>query len=202
MSIRTRSLVLAFALTGLALAGACAEPTRDDEVSDDIVWAQGAESYFAAMTESFCCEADFQPAAFFLPSGALDLRMFGGLIAKTAEEVATSLEYYSTGPDGTRGEVVLDEGAELYDRYLTAWSRPDPETIAAVYTPFAMVEDTLSGRTWSGRDDILAGIDAEAHATFEAGPWPSLMSFYLDGRSELLAVVQTTGACPTREARR
>ncbi len=52
-SIRTRSRALAFALTGVALAGACAEPSRDDEVSDDIMWAFEAESYFAAMTESF-----------------------------------------------------------------------------------------------------------------------------------------------------
>ena len=97
---------------------------------------------------------------------------------------------------------LLDEGAELYDRYLTAWSQPDPETIAAVYTPLAVVEDTLAGRTWSGHDDILAGIDDEAQTTLEAGPWPKLVSFDLDGRNELLAVVQTTGACPALEARR
>lgn len=259
MSIRTRSLVLALVLTGAVLAGTCAGPARDDEVSDGSVWAARAESYFAAMTESFCCEADFESAAFFLPSGSFDFRMFGGLIATTAEEVANSLEYHLTGPDGTRGEVVLDdlylsadgaigsyrliddnqtvfawaalysfdgpniagrvysfaygdgvpawtplldEGTEIYDRYLTAWSQPDPETIAAVYSPSAVVEDTLLGRTWSGRDAIVAGIDDEAHATIEAGPWPNLMSFHLDGRSEFLAVVQTTGACPRLEARR
>lgn len=259
MLTRFRALVVVFALLGVAAAGACAGAPHDGAADGDAAWAEVAESQFVSMAESFGNEADFGSAAYFVTSGSLDLRMFGGTIATTAEEMALALEYFLTGPSGDRGEIALEdlylsadgaigsyrlfgdgdpilawaalyaiedtqiagrvfsyeftvgpppftpllkEGAELYDRYLAAWSRPDPETIAAVYAPNAIVVDTLADRTWSGRDDIIAGIEGDTQSTLEPGPWPKLLSFYLDGWSELLAIVQTAGACPTREARR
>lgn len=259
MSVQTRALLLAAALMIVVTIGAPTVKTDHGLVSREPLWAEAAESYFHGMTESFCCEADFGSAAYFLASGSLDLRMAGGSIAATAEEMAAALDFLLTGPERTRAQVVLDDlylsasgaiasyrliysgqqivaSAALYtvedaqlagrlysdeystgstptavpldertamaDRYFTAWSHPDPDTIAVIYASNAVVVDSLSGRIWSGHEDILAGIDHEAAGTIQPGPSPNLMSFHLDGRSELLVFVQTTGPCPMREARR
>jgi hypothetical protein len=97
-------------------------------------------------------------------------------------------------------EPVLGHYEEMYDRYLDAWAGSDRAAFDTVYARDAVVRDAIDGSTWTG-EDAISTVIADSGG-LDAGPAPRISYYDVDGWREALVVVQTTGTCPMREARR
>ena len=139
---------------GLTVSGACGDDRSG--VAAGGVWAERAERFFLGMAESFCCEADYEATAYFAGSGSLDLRMVGGSIATTAEEMATELEWYLTAPDGTRSEVRLDDLYLSADGAIAVYrSILRGEPVRAWSALYAVEGTKVAGRLYSHESTVI-----------------------------------------------